>query len=56
MSKKNIRKQVRRISTRLSAEQREVIEEKIVKGEYKNLSEFLRTAIEEAVGGHLENE
>lgn len=38
-----------RISSRLSSEQRQTIEEKIGAGEYRNLSEFLRGAIEKAL-------
>ena len=38
--------QNQRISTRLTAQQRETIEEKISAGEFRSLSEFLRTSIE----------
>ena len=42
------RKHNNRISTRLNTRQRQAIEEEIVKGKHKNLSEFLRFAIEKA--------
>lgn len=41
-----MKRQDNRISTRLTSQQRQIIEEKITKGEYENLSDFLRTAIE----------
>ncbi len=46
---KETRKQNKRISTRLTARQREAIEEKIAKREHENLSAFLRSAIEKAI-------
>ena len=44
-----MKKQTCRIATRLSEVQRKTIEEKISAGEYENLSDFLRTAIDLAL-------
>lgn len=35
-----------RVSTRLSSKQRKKLEQKVRHGEYENLSQFLRTAVE----------
>ncbi len=45
----SLRKNPKRISTRLTNEQRETIEEKIASGEYESFSDFLRSAIDLAV-------
>jgi Arc/MetJ-type ribon-helix-helix transcriptional regulator len=44
-----MKKQQDRISTRLTSQQRADIEEKIKNGEFENLSEFLRVAIEKTL-------
>jgi Arc/MetJ-type ribon-helix-helix transcriptional regulator len=44
--RKKVRKQNDRISTRLTDQERQQIEQLVGKGQFKNLSEFLRVAIE----------
>jgi Arc/MetJ-type ribon-helix-helix transcriptional regulator len=44
-----MKKNPKRISTRLTNKQRETIEQKISAGEYESLSDFLRTSIDLAL-------
>lgn len=44
-----MRKQDDRVATRLTSQQRSLIEEKIANHEFESLSEFLRVAIQKAL-------